>query len=111
VSKKTGKQTYQFGNPPKIISTGTVAGPFEGLGPLHEDFDEVLTDPRNNEATFEKAERSMLTKACQLALDHASYSTSEVDLFLAGDLLNQIISANFTAITLGIPFLGRYGQP
>jgi len=108
VSKKTGKQTYQFGNPPKIISTGTVAGPFEGLGPLHEDFDEILTDTRNTEKTFEKAERSMLTKACQLALAHAS-SSSEVDLFLAGDLLNQIISANFTAITLGIPFLGLYG--
>jgi stage V sporulation protein AD len=109
MGKKTGKQTYQFGNPPIISSTGTVAGPFEGLGPLHEDFDEILTDPRNNEKTFEQAERSMLTKACQLALDHASCSTAEVDLFLAGDLLNQIISANFTAITLGIPFLGLYG--
>ncbi|NLY90643.1 MAG: stage V sporulation protein AD [Firmicutes bacterium] len=109
MSKKTGKQTYQFGNPPKIISTGTVAGPLEGQGPLHEDFDEILTDARNNEKSFEKAERSMLTKACQLALNHASCSTDEVDLFLAGDLLNQIISANFTAATLGIPFLGLYG--
>ena len=103
------KQTYHFANPPVLISTGTVAGPFEGQGPLHADFDEILTDPRNNEKTFEKAERSILTKACQLALDHASCSTAEVDLFLAGDLLNQIISSNFTAVTLGIPFLGLYG--
>jgi stage V sporulation protein AD len=51
----------------------------------------------------------MLTKACQFALDHASCATTEVDLFLAGDLLNQIISSNFTAVTLGIPFLGLYG--
>jgi stage V sporulation protein AD len=109
MGKKTGKQTYQFTNPPMILSTGTVAGPDEGLGPLHEDFDIILTDPRNNEKTFEQAERSMLTKACQLALDHASCSTAEVDLLLAGDLLNQIISANFTAATLGIPFLGLYG--
>src|SRR5690554_5286725 len=109
MGKKTGKQTYHFANPPVVISTGTVAGPFEGQGPLHADFDEILTDPRNNETTFEKAERSMLTKACQFALDHASCATTEVDLFLAGDLLNQIISANFTAATLGIPFLGLYG--
>jgi stage V sporulation protein AD len=109
MGKKTGKQTYHFANPPVVISTGTVAGPFEGQGPLHADFDEILTDPRNNETTFEKAERSMLTKACQFALDHASCATTEVDLFLAGDLLNQIISSNFTAVTLGIPFLGLYG--
>lgn len=109
MGKKTGKQTYHLVNPPVILSTGTVAGPLEGLGPLHADFDEILTDPRNNEKSFEKAERSILTKACQLALDHASCSTAEVDLFLAGDLLNQIISSNFTAATLGIPFIGIYG--
>ena len=54
MGKKTGKQTYHFANPPVVISTGTVAGPFEGQGPLHADFDEILTDPRNNETTFEK---------------------------------------------------------
>ncbi|NLM37777.1 MAG: stage V sporulation protein AD [Firmicutes bacterium] len=109
MGKKAGKQTYHFANPPIIISTGTVAGPIEDQGPLHAAFDEILTDSRNNEKTFERAERSMLIRACQLALDHASCSTGEVDLFLAGDLLNQIISANFTAATLNIPFLGLYG--
>jgi len=106
---KNGKQTFQFANPPVIISTGTVAGPFEGQGPLAQDMDVVLGDLRNGKTTFEQAERSMLTQACRLALDHASRSTSEVDLFLAGDLLNQIISSSFTALSLGIPFLGLYG--
>lgn len=109
MGKKIGKQTYQFSNPPAIISTGTVVGPFEGLGPLAQDFDEVLADIRNEQSSFEKAERSLLIKACRLALDHASFSSVKVDLFLAGDLLNQIISASFSALSLGIPFLGLYG--
>lgn len=51
----------------------------------------------------------MLVQACRLALDHASRGSAEVDLFLAGDLLNQIISSSFTAATLSIPYLGIYG--
>lgn len=109
MGKKIGKQTFEIANPPTIISTGTVAGPFEGEGPLANDLDKIVGDTRDGQTTYEQGERSMLTKACQLALDHASRSASEVDLFLAGDLLNQIISANFTAATLGIPFLGLYG--
>jgi stage V sporulation protein AD len=109
MEKKIGKQTYQIANPPIITSTGTVVGPFEGLGPLAQDFDEVLTDLRNEQSTFEKAERSMLIKACRLALDHASFSSAEVDLFLSGDLLNQIISSTFSAVSLGVPFIGLYG--
>ncbi len=109
MGKKTGKQTYLLTNPPVIISTGTVVGPFEGCGPLAEDFDEVLTDIRDGQSSFEKAERSILIKACRLALDHAGFSSTQVDLFLAGDLLNQIVSASFSALELGIPFLGLYG--
>ncbi|NLY88445.1 MAG: stage V sporulation protein AD [Firmicutes bacterium] len=109
MGKKTGKQTFQFATPPVIIATGTVAGPFEGQGPLAEEVDVVLSDLRNGENSFEQAERSMLIQACRLALDHASRGSAEVDLFLAGDLLNQIISSSFTAATLGIPYLGIYG--
>ena len=109
MGKKTGKQTYELANPPAIISTGTVVGPFEGCGPLADDFDVVLTDIRNGQSSFEKAERSLLIKAARLALDHAGISSAQVDLFLAGDLLNQIISASFSALALGIPFLGLYG--
>ncbi|NLZ44466.1 MAG: stage V sporulation protein AD, partial [Clostridia bacterium] len=44
MGKKTGKQTFQFTNPPVIIATGTVAGPFEGQGPLAEEFGLLLGD-------------------------------------------------------------------
>lgn len=109
MGKKSGQQTFQFANPPMIISTGTVAGPFEGRGPLASEMDVILGDLHNGKTTFEQAERSMLCQACRLALDQASRSTSEVDLFLAGDLLNQIITSSFTALSLGIPYLGLYG--
>lgn len=109
MGSKSGLQTFQISNPPIIINTGTVVGPFEGQGPLAEEVDEVLGDLRDGQTTFEQAERSMLTKACRLAIDNAGRSSSEVDLFLAGDLLNQIISSGFTAETLSLPFLGLYG--
>ena len=81
MGKKTGKQTFQFANPPTIIATGTVAGPFEGRGPLAEEIDVLLGDLHNGENSFEQAERSMLVQACRLAADHAGRGSAEVDLF------------------------------
>ncbi len=33
----------------------------------------------------------------------------DIQFFLSGDLMNQIISSSFTARTLGIPYLGVFG--
>jgi stage V sporulation protein AD len=44
-----------------------------------------------------------------LVLDKAKLSIDNVDYMLAGDLLNQIITSNFAARDLGLPFLGIYG--
>lgn len=107
--KKLGKQTYRFAKPPVIISSGTVVGPKEGQGPLGQYFHRVCADALLGETTWERAERSLLKNALQLALDSAGLQPENIDLLLAGDLLNQIISANYTARDMGIPFLGLYG--
>ncbi len=109
LSRKLGKQTVRYLNPPVILASATVVGPREGAGPLGSQFDVVKEDHTLGEKTWEKAERRMLEEACALVLRKARLRFQDVDLFLAGDLLNQIISANYAARTLGIPFLGIYG--
>ena len=61
------------------------------------------------EESFEKAEQKMFERAVELAIHHANLQKEDVDFMVGGDLLNQIISAGFTARNLGIPFLGVYG--
>lgn len=108
-TKKIGQQTIMFANPPVLLGTAAVVGPKEGQGPLGSSFDYVWKDTLNGEKTWEKAERKMLTEACDRVLKKLKLSSGMIDFMMAGDLLNQIISANFTALALGIPFIGLYG--
>jgi stage V sporulation protein AD len=108
-SKKIGKATCKFTNPPIILGTGTVVGPMEGRGPLADDFDVILPDLSCGEKTAEKSERRLLEQAAQIAIERSGISKDMVGYYIAGDLLNQIISASFSARQLAIPFLGVYG--
>ena len=78
-------------------------GPYGGL------FDYIIPDELNGEQSFEAAERSMLETAVKLCAEHGRCTLQDVNMLLAGDLLNQIISAGFAARNLGIPFYGLYG--
>lgn len=108
-SKRVGQYTVQFSQPPVILSTAAVVGPKEGAGPLRDTFDLILEDTYGGEKSWELAERKMLAEAVRLALAKASLLAEDVQFLLAGDLLNQTISANFVASQYGIPFLGLYG--
>ena len=108
-AKRLGKQTLRFDNKAFITHTSTVVGRREGEGPLGKDFDLVKQDSLLGEKSFEKAEAKMLEEACTLALGKSGYTADQIDVLLAGDLLNQIISSNYVARTLSIPFLGLYG--
>jgi stage V sporulation protein AD len=108
-SKKNGSQTVWFENPPVIISAASVVGPLEGEGPLGKTFDKVFNDTYCGEETWEKAEQRLMLDAMKKALQKANLQEKDIDFMLAGDLLNQIISANFTARSLSIPFIGLYG--
>ncbi len=107
--KKVGAQTLVFHNSPVILEAATVVGPLEGQGPLGGAFDIVYPDQLNGHKSWEACERAMMKEAVTLALDKAKVGIDRVDFMLAGDLLNQIISCNFAARDLGIPFLGIYG--
>ncbi|MFA4884625.1 MAG: stage V sporulation protein AD [Desulfotomaculaceae bacterium] len=104
-----GHQTWVFPNKPSIVSTATVGGPFEAEGPLAEDFDLLHGDLWLGQDSYEKAEKKMLEEACEMAIQKAGLQKQDIQFFLSGDLMNQIISSSFAARTLAVPYLGLYG--
>ncbi|MGZ4111260.1 MAG: stage V sporulation protein AD, partial [Tumebacillaceae bacterium] len=104
-----GKQTWHFPTAPVLLATGAVGGPKEGQGPLGQDFDATFADAYLGQDSWEKAERRFVEEACQIAMKKANLTGDQIDVMFAGDLLNQIITANFAARTLAVPFLGVFG--
>lgn len=107
--KRAGNQTVVFANPPVILSSYSVVGPMEGEGPLGQTFNKVLKDNLNGNKSWEKAESQMLEEAMRGAIEQSQVHPDDIDYMLAGDLLNQIISSNFAARNMGLPFIGVYG--
>ena len=101
--------TIFFNKKPRIRATGTIAGPKECAGIVGKYVDKCLTDDTFGESTYEKAECKMLSYAVSKTMENANLSEKDVDLLISGDLLNQIISASFTARDFDFPFLGVYG--
>ena len=104
-----GHQSWIFESKPTIISSAAVGGPFEAKGALAEDFDILHEDIWLGQDSFEKAEKVLLEHACERAIKKANMKKEDIDFFISGDLMNQIISSSFAARTLGIPYLGIFG--
>ncbi|MGA8942407.1 MAG: stage V sporulation protein AD [Thermoactinomyces sp.] len=102
-------RTWVFEQAPYIKSSAAVGGPFEAKGPLADDFDLLHEDIWLGQDSFEKAEKVLMEHACEHAIDKAGISKDSIQFFLAGDLMNQVISSNFTARKLSVPYLGLFG--
>lgn len=107
--KQAGRATLLFENRPYVLSAASVAGKAEEKGPYGHVFDEIMEDDRLGEKTFEQGERRMLLKALRRAMDRAELPMEAAGCLLAGDLLNQIVTASYAARELSIPYLGLYG--
>lgn len=103
------EQTIVLKKQPKIIGSYTIVGPKEGHGNFSEYFDYVMKEDSFGEKTFEKAERKMLETAIVGVVENAKLSLKDIDIIVAGDLLNQIISSSYAARAFQCPFLGVYG--
>lgn len=108
-NKRIGARTLRFPAGPYVISSASIVADNEGKGPLGEHFDMVLEDDTYGEDSFEKAECRMFTTVVEMALAKVHHKPEDIGCLLGGDLLNQIVTANFAARTLGMPFLGLYG--
>lgn len=104
-----GQQTWKFQRQPHIISTATIVGPDEALGPLKDSFDKCYDELEIYEKSWEKAERRLLSEATSLALSKKNLTADDLQIYVGGDLLNQIITNNFVARELRIPYLGVFG--
>ena len=106
--KQAGSATLLFENRPYVLSAASTAGKAEEKGPFGHAFDEIMEDDRLGEKTFELGERKMLLKTLRRAMKRVGLSMEEAGCLLAGDLLNQIVTASFAARELAIPYLGLY---
>lgn len=106
---RVGKRTIKFKVPPKYKTGYAVVGPKEGLSPIADYFDYILSTDNFNEKTYELAERKMLEHAVSGAITKAGLITTDIDLMISGDLLNQIISSSFSARQLQTSFIGLFG--
>jgi len=109
MGKKIGSQTYELNNKVVIIGNAATVGPKEGEGPLKEYFKYIEHDDLMGESTFEKAERKMMEKTIERALKSCGLTENKLDLLVGGDLLNQLVTINYSARDLAVPFLGIYG--
>ena len=85
------------------------AVPLKAQGPLAADFDLLFDDMWLGQDSFEKAEKKLMEQACDKAIQKAGLKKEDIQFYLAGDLLNQIITSSFSARTLAIPYLGLFG--
>jgi stage V sporulation protein AD len=76
---------------------------------LAEDFDVLHDDIWLGQDSFEKAEKKLLEQACEIAIQKGNMKKEDINFFISGDLMNQIITSSFTARTLAIPFFGVFG--
>ena len=104
-----GHQTWVFESKPVIIGSAAIGGPFEAQGNLAKDFDLLHGDIWLGQDSYEQAEKKFLEEACETAIKKAGHKKEDIQFFLCGDLINQIIPSSFTARTLAVPYLGIYG--
>lgn len=91
-----------------LESVATVVGPYEHAGPLTRRFDRYYDDMYMHEETFENAEVHLMKESVDILLDKLNKKKKDVNLFIAGDLQNQITAASFTAKYIKSPFIGIY---
>ena len=91
-----------------LDNVSTVCGPYEERGPLGPNFDKKYSDLYMREKSFEKAEIRLLEDSIKILLKKTKLKTNDIDLVIAGDLLNQITSSSYGALNFKSPFLGIY---
>ena len=75
--------TLLFHTPPVIAAQAAAGGKKESEGPLAAGFDELTTDNRLGQCSWEAAEKQLQLRAARLCLQKAGLPAERVDLALA----------------------------
>ncbi len=106
--KRLGNQTLELENNCFVIGRGSLVGQKEKNGTYKKYMNSSVDDDKMGETTFEKSERKMLKIINNNALKDAELSSQDIDLYLGGDLMNQLVSSNYVAEILQVPYVGIY---
>ena len=109
MGKRIGNDTVVFDGPVLVRGRGSVVGQEESKGPLGGYFDLIAQDAMWGQKSFELAEKKLYMEAAKKAVESAGLGLKDIQFLLGGDLLNQVISASYSARDLDLPFLGLYG--
>ncbi len=104
------KNAIMLENKPSVIGFAAVVGKTEGEGPMASEFDYAYDDDSIDGCpSWEKAESALHREAVTRAIAKSGLSPKDIDLILAGDLLDQCIGTSFGIREMGMPFMGMYG--
>ena len=99
--------TLIFPKPPVIAAHACIGGKKEGESPLAAEFDELHSDNRLGQASWEAAETQLQLQTARLCLKKAHATEKDVSLLLAGDLQAQCTASGYAARALGLPFADK----
>lgn len=106
--KRIGNQTLELEKECFIIGRGSLVGEKEKSGTYKKYMKTATNDDTMGEKTFEKSERKMLTIINNNAVKDAGLKVEDIDIYLGGDLMNQLVSSNYVAENMQVPFVGIY---
>lgn len=99
--------TFKYNNV-YVDDVSTVVGPYEKEGPLGHKFDKTYNNLYIGEKSWEQAETRLLEESIDILLNKSKKKKEEIDLILAGDLLNQICASCYGTKKFDRPFIGLY---
>ena len=99
--------TFKYNNV-YVNCYATVAGPYEKSGPLGNKFDKTYDDLYCGEKSFESAEVRLMEESIEILLKKSKKVNKNIDIIIAGDLLNQICASSYAIKKFNIPMLGIY---
>lgn len=99
--------TFKFENV-YVENTACVTGPYEKKGPLGSKFDKSYDDLYCGEKSYEASEVRLAEESVEILLRKARKSSKDINLIIAGDLLNQITASSYALRKFNIPHFGIY---
>lgn len=92
-----------------VRSIATICGKDEYNGPLGNYFDKHYDDFHFGHKSYELAEIAMLDETIALALQKGKLKMEDINIYLGGDLNNQVTATNYTAKKFKRPLMAMYG--
>ena len=109
MAERIGNNVIRLSEPIAVTNWASVVGKKEGEGPLADEFDLCFPDDGIGQSTWEKAEAELIFLAVGKVLEKAKLKEKDIDLILAGDLLNQCTASTYGIRGMDVPFAGLFG--